>query len=248
MSNMGNVRSLDRRINGQLTKGKILIPNTRCGYAQICLYRNGVSRKFYVHRLVYFMFHPEDSIDNHEKEINHKDLNKLNNYLDNLELVTKSENQRHQRIHHHTQKVKKFCSNCGKELSQGTKGNLCKDCILSQNTCPVSKEELLVLVKEKTLTELSNLFDTSKHTIKKWCELYQFSYTRRNKKGKIKKDKTVCKIPVKQIDAKTGEVISVHKSISDANKSLGKDTDVCHIGEVCKGKRKSAYGYKWEYA
>jgi hypothetical protein len=24
--------------------------------------------------------------------------------------------------------------------------------------------------------------------------------------------------------------------------------DQCHIGEVCKGKRKTAGGFKWEYA
>ena len=36
-------------------------------------------------------------------------------------------------------------------------------------------------------------------------------------------------------------------SIREAAKSLNKD-GVSHISDVCKGKRKSAYGFKWRYA
>lgn len=49
-------------------------------------------KKYYIHRLVaiYFL----DNIEN-KKEINHKDWNKSNNHIDNLEWTSKSENEKH---------------------------------------------------------------------------------------------------------------------------------------------------------
>lgn len=50
-----------------------------------------------VHRLVACMFIPvtEDDIDNNRIEVNHKDLNRLNNCVWNLEFMSKSENIKH---------------------------------------------------------------------------------------------------------------------------------------------------------
>ena len=54
---------------------------------------NGKKRTFRLHRLVMMAFSPIENID--EFEVNHKDGNKLNNRLDNLEWCTSSENQLH---------------------------------------------------------------------------------------------------------------------------------------------------------
>jgi hypothetical protein len=43
---------------------------------------------------------------------------------------------------------------------------------------------------------------------------------------------------------KNGEEISAYKSIKDAESKTG----ICHIGDVCREKRKTAGGYKWKYA
>lgn len=59
------------------------------GYLQIKLRKNGQRKHIYIHRLVYETFIGEIP-DNYE--INHKDHNKQNNKLSNLELVTRSEN------------------------------------------------------------------------------------------------------------------------------------------------------------
>jgi group I intron endonuclease len=60
--------------------------------------------------------------------------------------------------------------------------------------------------------------------------------------------------PVKQIDAKTGEVINRFKSAKEAGISLGKPKGNSEIIKVCKkyispsGRHyKTALGYKWEY-
>lgn len=59
------------------------------GYARVNLSKNGVNTKYLVHRLVAKTF-----IDNpfNKPQVNHKDGNKLNNSIENLEWVTQSEN------------------------------------------------------------------------------------------------------------------------------------------------------------
>lgn len=47
----------------------------------------------YIHRLIELTFIPND--DNSKIHVNHKDGNKYNNHLDNLEWVTRSENLQH---------------------------------------------------------------------------------------------------------------------------------------------------------
>lgn len=52
------------------------------------------------------------------------------------------------------------------------------------------------------------------------------------------------KKPVMQY-AKTGEFLATFKSAVDAQENLGIDQG--HISQCCKGKRKTAGGYKWKY-
>lgn len=80
VSNLGRVKSLNYRHTG---KGKILKPDkNKYGYLQVTLYKNGKYNRRFVHRLVARMFIP-----NHKNlpQINHKDENKENNRIDNLE-------------------------------------------------------------------------------------------------------------------------------------------------------------------
>lgn len=58
--------------------------------------------------------------------------------------------------------------------------------------------------------------------------------------GKMKK-------AVFQIDSKTDEIIRKFESVAEAARTIGKAKG-SHITEVCKGKYKTAYGYKWKYA
>ena len=62
------------------------------GYETIVLVKNGNCYYPLVHRLVAMAFIPEIQGKN---QVNHKDGNKLNNYVDNLEWVDASENQLH---------------------------------------------------------------------------------------------------------------------------------------------------------
>ena len=87
VSNLGNVKSLNYRRTG---KERILKPvNNGCGYLQVNLCKNWNRRLFRIHRLVAnaFLENPDNKSD-----VNHKDEDKTNNCVDNLEWMTRKEN------------------------------------------------------------------------------------------------------------------------------------------------------------
>ena len=60
-------------------------------------------------------------------------------------------------------------------------------------------------------------------------------------------------VAVEQYDMKTGEFVCAFASALSAAEALGKANGksngaASHITDVCKGKRNSAYGYKWKFA
>ena len=63
---------------------------TNCGYYTITLVKDKNKITKNIHRVIAATFLGESNLD-----VNHKDGNKLNNHIDNLEYVTKSQNIRH---------------------------------------------------------------------------------------------------------------------------------------------------------
>ena len=91
VSNLGNVRSIDRiDCLGHIRKGKVLnIVTDKYGYFVVHLSLFGKSKYHKVHRLVALAF-----IENPQnfRQINHKDENKKNNCVSNLEWCTSKHN------------------------------------------------------------------------------------------------------------------------------------------------------------
>lgn len=87
ISNLGRVKSLKRFYR---VKEKILKPLITCnGYYQVALWKNSIAKFYKVHRLVWEVFNgqiPENMQVNHINEI------KIDNRLENLNLMTPKEN------------------------------------------------------------------------------------------------------------------------------------------------------------
>lgn len=94
VSTLGRVRSLDRKIVGKdgfprLHKGRVMSPGVIHGYKFLYLNKNGVKKRWYVHRLVASEFIPNPK---GYPQINHKDEDRGNNQVDNLEWCTSKYN------------------------------------------------------------------------------------------------------------------------------------------------------------
>lgn len=92
VSNMGNVKSLGngKSCNKNYSKERILkLTKNKLGYLYVSLYKDGVKKSCRVHRLVAIAFIPNPQ---GYKEINHRDENKGNNCVENLEWCSRSYN------------------------------------------------------------------------------------------------------------------------------------------------------------
>jgi hypothetical protein len=87
VSNFGNVKNI--------VSNKILKKCLKGGYHSLSLTNNDIRKNVKIHRLVAFAF-----IKNEENktDVNHKDKNKLNNHIDNLEWMTRRENNQHKSL------------------------------------------------------------------------------------------------------------------------------------------------------
>lgn len=146
VSNIGRVKS----------KRKILKP-TKGEYLKVGLSKNGIQTTKYIHRLVAETF---ISNPNNLKQINHKDENKYNNKVDNLEWCTQQYN-----------------------MNYG-----CRNEKVSKNQ---SKYKIIQM-------------DKNNNIIKIWDNIWELTH----------------------------------------NTNFKKDNISC----CCRGKYKTAYGYKWEYS
>jgi hypothetical protein len=87
ISTWGNIRNM--------VTNKTLKNCLKSGYYHVALINNKIKKSFKIHRLVAlsFILNPENKTD-----VNHKDKNKLNNHISNLEWNTRKENNIHRNI------------------------------------------------------------------------------------------------------------------------------------------------------
>lgn len=86
ISNLGRVKTLKPRY-----KDKIILKPLKGSYLAVTLYKNKIGKRRTIHRLV-----AETFLEIGDRMVvNHKDGNKKNNSLENLEVVTQKENVEH---------------------------------------------------------------------------------------------------------------------------------------------------------
>lgn len=120
VSNLGNVRSLNYHRENKIKRLKK--SNDKAGYLVVGLCKNGKIRTYKVHRLVAeaFIFNPDNL-----PQINHKDENKNNNSVFNLEWCTSKYNNNYgNRTDKAKEKLKgrTFSEEHKKKLSDSRKG------------------------------------------------------------------------------------------------------------------------------
>lgn len=92
-----------------------------------------------------------------------------------------------------------------------------------------------------SLKEISKKLGYGTDTCSKALKTFGITSKELIDKGRNKIRKTII-----QLDKDTEEIIQIFPSLKEAYDSLEKQQSG-HIAEVCKGKRKTAYGFKWKY-
>ena len=86
VSNLGNVRRIDSKTGEYIKRS---IHKDKDGYLKIVLY-DGSRKTIPIHRVILMTWDPVEDME--KLQVNHKDENKKNNCLDNLEWMTCKEN------------------------------------------------------------------------------------------------------------------------------------------------------------
>jgi predicted XRE-type DNA-binding protein len=151
-SNLGNIKTLG---SGKSFIGKNLKPGDNGkGYLFVYLWKNKKAKRYYVHRLILITFLGES-----KKQVNHKDCNKKNNSLENLEYVTLKQNM------YHAKKNKRFYVSDyqKKQTSLANRGEKSFFSKLKEKDVVIIKKHLY----EKKLTQLqiANIVGTTKANV-----------------------------------------------------------------------------------
>jgi len=148
VSNEGSIKSIDRT-NSKNRKflGKVLKQSLSSGYFCVSLCKNGEQKTYRVHRLVAQAFLKNNK---NKPEVNHKDGNKLNNNVCNLEWCSKLENNKHARKYKliDSKKLNKPINQFSKDNvllksfeSQRDAFNVTKICYKQINSCLKNKQK-----------------------------------------------------------------------------------------------------------
>lgn len=158
VSSLGRVRSFDREVNGKygnvaIKKGKLIQPMFSHGkYHQVNLYCNGKNNTQKVHRLVAKAFLPNP---NNYDQVNHKNLIKTDNRVENLEWCSARQNM------HHMMDNGKMAKGEGKKLAKLNESQVIEiRRIHSENMCAYR-------VKRGLMQELSRRYNVSVSLIEK---------------------------------------------------------------------------------
>ena len=109
----------------------------------------------------------------------------------------------------------------------------------------VDSDLILSLYKDgKNVKEISELTDYDHTTVSKYLHNNGISHEEIWAKRNARLGK-----PIVMIDSKTGEELKIFSSMGEAARYLGitNDSSYGNIGRACKGKRKTAFGYKWRF-
>lgn len=210
ISDRGEVRNI-------LTKETKRQYNHSSGYLQV-----SIEGKLYLtHRLLLIVHKPNEEYG--LLEVNHKDGNKKNNRIENLEWVTKAENTRHayQELNH----------SAARRVYQYDENGFYLNEFYSASEAARQMGCGQVQISEAAKGTYQSAMG------------FQWSYIKYDKMPTIKVKRY--KRKVAKVDKSTLQVIEVYESVSEAARQ--NSIDQGSITKVCQGLRNTAGGYKWQY-
>jgi hypothetical protein len=207
------------------TNGKIKYNNNKItyGYKNVGYLSVSLNKKtFFIHRIVAqtFIQNPENKLF-----VNHKDGNKLNNNINNLEWVTHQENIQHA--------INNKLSPITKEVIQFDLNMNIINIFFSINEASkilnIKRQNIALVCKNINLTAGGFRF------------LFKHDYIPEKKYVAIKNNnkKSVIQLNI------NGEIIKIYESITNASIELKLQNS--HISSCCKGKRQTTGGFKFMY-
>lgn len=256
VSNLGKVKSLNEGIGKskkeQNSNHLLNLSNHSWGYDYVTFSKNNVRKNMFVHRLVALAFIPNPQ---NYPVINHKDGNKKNNCVDNLEWCTQKENMQHaskmgllNKNHKLPKKrIKSVCFKKAKPVYQfsmdGKLINIWRSGMEASKELSIPNNKIYMCCNGKIsysngfIWSYSNSVNPIQKTPKpkNGC-----GKKKQNKSNRIRK---CC--PINQYDL-DGNYIKTFKNGLSASKETGiSQTGICLC---CKGKRPHSNGYIWKYA
>lgn len=198
------------------------------GYLHVDIQEFGIAKKFAIHRLLAINFLPNP--DN-KRTVNHKDGNKLNNSLSNLEWATVAENVKHA----YDNGLQPYRRNYTLEEYE----SILQDRFLTGESITSISTSI-----NQSLTQLSLHL---REAAKRLGVLSDYENQLIEQKAKRAKSVGLSQrnpITLQMIDRNTNEVLKIFSSVTEAQEYLNKKS--CGpISNVLAGRQKSAYGYLW---
>ena len=195
VSNLGRLKRLERLqtysdghtqiLKERISNGVIV----KDGYLQVSLTINGKTTRKYIHRLVAEAF---ISNPNNLDTVNHKDHNKLNNCVDNLEWLSNIDNIHDMLDFHNIDwRLQKNCKCCGKKIWKKSTTDLCLVCynknyrynkdygeeyVTSNKGITVNRDILKNQIRTQSFSSLGKFYGVTDNAVRKWCKNFNLPY------------------------------------------------------------------------
>ena len=209
---------------------KIIAPyqNSK-GYNIVRTTENGNTKYYQLNRAILTTFSPIEGMD--DLQVNHKDGNKSNNNLSNLEWCTCKENIEH-------------------ALTNGLFGNIRKVYQYDLDGNFIKEFESITQAEKETSILGVNITACCKGRVRQ-SGGYQWRYYKQDNIDKVRAKKIADDLKTRGcksvIAFQNGIEVRRFNSVLEASKFINKPHANVNISACALGKRKSAYGYQWKY-
>ena len=220
------------RVRNKKTKRNLKPDKDKNGYLRICLYKEGIAKKYFVHRLVAKAFVPNPE---NKPQIDHINTIKTDNYYKNLRWATPIENSNNKLSRRHNSEAHKGENHpmYGKHLSEEHRRKI-SEANKGENHHMYGKHH--TEEARRKISEAQKGKHHTKETRRKMSEGHKGGKSSLSKRVEIFKN-----------GLSLGIFPSVGELVRQSEELFGKKLNRGHISAVCRGERKSHKGFQFKY-